>query len=366
MSIDDVVADDATGSVLQPRDPIELVVAEVWESVLGIGRPISVLENFFVLGGTSLQLVAIATRLRKRFGKRLPLTVFFTRPTIEQMAVAFRTPERPSFDSALLEIRRAGSGTPLFLTHEIFGGATYAFDLAHYLDPARPVYAFHPPGLYNDREPIDDIRKMTAGYLPELLAVQPDGPYLIGGYCTGGPLALEIAGQLAARGQDVALVVLIDAIPWSAAMIERYTGPLSLEQVRYEEFVTHEEPVSFEAFQAMGEAGQIGYILGGWREVDFHPPALDPAFARRYIDMYLRQARALAAHELARYEGKTVLFLPSETTPSLDPVREAWRGALTDFDIQIVPGNHYSILFRPQVAELGRRMSGLFESVCVP
>ena len=52
---------------------------------------------------------------------------------------------------------------------------------------------------------------MVAAHLAELRSLQPEGPYFLGGYCLGGLLALEAAQQLSAAGEEVALVVLIQA-----------------------------------------------------------------------------------------------------------------------------------------------------------
>ena len=54
---------------------------------------------------------------------------------------------------------------------------------------------------------------MAAHYLTEIRALHPEGPYFLGGACFGGILALEVAQQLHAQGQQVALLVLFDARP---------------------------------------------------------------------------------------------------------------------------------------------------------
>src|SRR5207245_2786374 len=53
------------------------------------------------------------------------------------------------------------------------------------------------------------LEEMAAAYLVELRTLQPQGPYFLGGFCFGGLVALESAQQLAAAGEEVALVVMI-------------------------------------------------------------------------------------------------------------------------------------------------------------
>ena len=52
------------------------------------------------------------------------------------------------------------------------------------------------------------MEEMAAHYIEEIRSVQPHGPYLIGGTCTGGLAAYEIAQQLTAQGEQVILTVM--------------------------------------------------------------------------------------------------------------------------------------------------------------
>jgi thioesterase domain-containing protein len=63
---------------------------------------------------------------------------------------------------------------------------------------------------------------MARDYLQAVRTRQPQGPYLVGGYCFGGNVAYEMARQLRLQGQEVALVVLIDTAPANASY-ERVT-----------------------------------------------------------------------------------------------------------------------------------------------
>ncbi len=51
---------------------------------------------------------------------------------------------------------------------------------------------------------------MAAAHIEAMRAVQPEGPYLLGGWCNGGLLAYEMARQLHAVGQTVALLFAVD------------------------------------------------------------------------------------------------------------------------------------------------------------
>jgi acyl carrier protein len=70
-----------------PRTPIEATLVEIWTEVLGIDR-VGIDDNFFEMGGHSLLVFQVISRVREAFGVDLPLRALFEAPTIEQQALA--------------------------------------------------------------------------------------------------------------------------------------------------------------------------------------------------------------------------------------------------------------------------------------
>ncbi len=88
----------------------------------------------------------------------------------------------------------------------------YCYPLAHNLGEDQPFYLLEP---YNfDGLPVPPtFEEMAAAHLKRMRTIQPEGPYLLGGWCNGGLVAYEMARQLYAQGQTVDLLVLMDADP---------------------------------------------------------------------------------------------------------------------------------------------------------
>jgi thioesterase domain-containing protein len=82
--------------------------------------------------------------------------------------------------------------------------------LARRLGGGRPVYGLRARGLEDEALPYGSVEEMAHAYLEEVRHVQPAGPYLLGGLCAGGPVAIEMARLLRERGEPVGQVVLID------------------------------------------------------------------------------------------------------------------------------------------------------------
>jgi hypothetical protein len=99
---------------------------------------------------------------------------------------------------------------PFFLLHGDWSGEVpfYCFTLARLLGSAQPFYALD-TYKYNSPDAPLTLEGVAAAHLQSLRAIQPEGPYLLGGFCNGSYLAYEVAKQLEAQGQKVALLVLI-------------------------------------------------------------------------------------------------------------------------------------------------------------
>ena len=184
--------------VVGARDDVEARLVAIWEEVLGV-RPVGVTDDFFELGGHSLLAVRLMARIEERFGRRLPLATLFRSGTIEDARRA--APCGAVGRHRGLPWWRSGPtapGGPSSCVHPVGGNVLCYRELARALDPDRPVYGSRPPGTtraragrpgrHGDALPRGDAR------------VQPDGPYLLGGWSLGGVVAFEMARQLIRRG----------------------------------------------------------------------------------------------------------------------------------------------------------------------
>jgi thioesterase domain-containing protein len=204
----------AQGALVAPRTPVEDLLATIWADVLQVER-VGVYDNFFELGGHSLLAVRVVQRMEQVWGKKLALATLFAGPTIAQLAQALlgagddergaRTSVRP--------LHTGGSRRPFFFLHgHYLGTASFCFRLARDLGPDQPFHAVDPYRL-DDLTVPPTLEEIAAAHLEALRAIQPEGPYLLGGFCNGGLVAYEMARQLHAAGQTVELLVLMDPMP---------------------------------------------------------------------------------------------------------------------------------------------------------
>ncbi|AFZ26137.1 acyl-CoA synthetase (AMP-forming)/AMP-acid ligase II [Cylindrospermum stagnale PCC 7417] len=194
---------------IAPRTETEKALAAIWAEVLGIEK-VGIYDNFFALGGDSLQALRLFAEIDTRLGKTLSISTLIAAPTVDQLADIINHSKGSESWSSLVAIQPRGSKPPLFLIHAIFGDVLFYRDLARHFSPEQPIYALQALGLNKNQTPHNRIEDMAACYLQEIQTIQPQGPYFLGGHSFGGIVAYEIAQQLRRQGQEVAMLVLID------------------------------------------------------------------------------------------------------------------------------------------------------------
>lgn len=213
----------------RPRDIVEKNLSWIWQAVLGIpgiGRH----DDFFDLGGTSLQAVEVLLQIADKFGAVLPPSTLAEHSTIARLAPLLAEHVVLASPSPLVVLRAAEAGRPLFLVHSGQGDVTTYSLMVRRLKP-RPVFGLQSIGLQGEGWPLTRIESMAERYLREVLAQDPTGPYLLAGTCMGGMVAFEMAQQLVRAGRPVALLALLD-VPhpfpawWHPDWREKWFGSL--------------------------------------------------------------------------------------------------------------------------------------------
>jgi thioesterase domain-containing protein len=193
----------------RPRDPVELWLALRWQEILGFS--VGIRENFFGMGGNSLDAARVINAVLDEWGIQLPLNVVTDHPTVEGLASLLRE-QNERLAGPLVAIQH-GDGTrpPLFLVHPASGQVGPYCRLAHALGEEFALFGLQAPALYSDSDPMRTVAAMADAYIDAVREVAPTGPYLLGGCGTGAAISQEMATRLAATGSEVRLVAAIDA-----------------------------------------------------------------------------------------------------------------------------------------------------------
>jgi amino acid adenylation domain-containing protein len=347
-------------SYVAPVLPIQQQLVAIWEELLGV-RPIGIRDDFFELGGDSLQAVRLFDRIEDVCGKKLALATLFAGATIEQLAQAMLEAPKDIAEketrTPLVMVQAGGSRKPFFFLHgEWRGGALYTLELARHAGPEQPFYLLEPYKFDGLAVP-PTFEEMATAHLETLRRVQPEGPYLLGGYCNGALMAYEMARQLHAQGQAVDLLLLIDPDAparhrWVRRTINRFCNLIGINQKKqFEWFLCLQHIYRYTRFSHYRQL-KISQLLGIVDQgEDGHKPAISApqglklkalvpkveTLRQDYLNMYDWSASDYAPD---LYAGKITFFWTSE-----EPWRPVgWRNVVKakegEVELHMLPGDH--------------------------
>jgi acyl-CoA synthetase (AMP-forming)/AMP-acid ligase II/thioesterase domain-containing protein/NAD(P)-dependent dehydrogenase (short-subunit alcohol dehydrogenase family) len=339
-------ADDEADCV-EPRTETERKLVKIWQELLKRPR-VGIRDNFFEIGGRSLLAAKIFAQVEKVFGRSLPLATLFKAPTIEQLAPMIEGAVGSAAPICQVEpLQSAGKRPPFFC---IPGGASDVIvfrPLAAQLGSDQPFYGLQAHGLDGTKTdaPIVPITELAGHFIREIKAIQPRGPYHLGGHCFGALLAYEIARQLQAGGESVATLALLDP-----------TATTTLD---------------IGAFHALRSRLlfllRIYLRLSLWEKIKFPVTLVSYFFSRKVVVSHRLQhtiERLRIMHEgyaLQPYAGKVSLYLAADSRHDFDGPRDVRLvlGKLAQGGAQVhrVGGNHHTMLQEPDVADLAQKLS---------
>jgi len=365
------VADRAQGAAkVEPTDELEAQLLDLFEQTLG-AHGLGITDSFFERGGHSLLAVHLCTRVRAELGLTLNLTTLFHDPTVAGVAAALRQ-GLPGSGAAASTVEPGpvvqltpGDGTapPLLLVYPSGGGAACYASLVRRLDPALTVWGLQSPGLADQHQTCATIDQMAAFYLEQARTIQPAGPYRLGGWSMGGLVAYDMARHLVHAGDEVELLVLLDAhVPAAGSgttppehgadrsaaaeldLLAGFAWSLGLDPGR--------DPAERRLVEAMtSTAERLAYLLERLHREHQAPDSLDLDRLSEMLDLYRANIDLLRAWDPRPYRGAVHLLRAAEALEGALP-DGGWSPLVGRLEVHEVPGGHFTMLREPAVADL--------------
>jgi thioesterase domain-containing protein len=348
----------------EPRraaNPTERKLQAIWESLLGTS-PIGLNQNYFELGGTSILAVRLFAQIAREFQRKLPLSILFEAQTIAQLGEVLQTDGASPDWSPLVAIQPNGSRPPFFCIHGGGGNVLIYRELSRHLGADQPFYGLQAQGLDGERPCLTTIEEMASLYVKEIRRVQPQGPYYLGGYCMGGTVAYEMAQQLKAQGDEVALLALFDTMNWCSIPSDnawrkvRHIGQrikfhcknfLLLNAAEKKRFF--DEKVTVLRSRSKIWKGMIfGRLLA--RESGNRPESLVLA------EMWQINDRACIVYQAKPYDGVVTDFCPMRQYAKYRPAEGDWSRLARDYEVLTLPVYPAGMLLEPFVKHLAEAL----------
>jgi thioesterase domain-containing protein len=326
----------SSGNPMPTSTMVEMLIP-IWQRVLQLSS-VGVDDNFFDMGGDSALALALFNEIAQACGRELPPVMIYHAPTIAALVAVLEESTAPRVPP-LVQLRAGSAEPPLFITHGLGGSVMDFFQVVKHIQTPHAIYGMQAKGIDGAEEPSDRIEDMARHSLEAVKQLQPRGPYLLVGYSLGGLVTLEMARQLTAEGEKVALLAMLDSYP----------------EIRYLSFAQRSRLLARLATRRattamklpLGDAVSLLLRPSQRRSltprVSYQPPAdvsLSPAMQRVRQSAYL----ALTRYQPRFYPGRIRFVRASTPTDFPADPAAVWAHLASKFELETVPGDHLEIM----------------------
>lgn len=339
--------------------PLEDTIIGVWSTLLGC-TDLHPQSDFFALGGRSLQAIQAATRLGVHLQREVPVSWLFAHPTIAALAQALSAPiahQPPPLSTGgelapLLPIQK-GEGPALFCIHPAEGLSWCYFGLCRHL-PHMPIWGLQSRGM-TDAPPLS-FESMVDDYMHLIRQAQPQGPYRLLGWSSGGGIAHALACRLQAAGEVVSLLAFMDSYPadiWEG--VPEPTEGDALEALL--------DVIGANAWDAQGHRLPNDAMKALLRQAGGSLATLDESVRERMVDSAVHGMRLYRSARHGRFHG-SVLFLRAAIRPDTAPSPQSWTPYVTNALRMIdIDSNHNGMSQPAPLATIGQALRQHLTSV---
>ena len=365
-----------------PANKNELTDAliNIWKHVLRRDS-LEVHDNFFYLGGNSLQATEVLSLINKKFSIQLPLHAFLESPTIEKLHSRLRNFTANPFPYQSLVVMGSSNSNcainscqkslpNLFIFPGMFGQLFNLRILAEQLSASFNCFGLKARGTEDGLLPYASFLDMVKAYRAEIQTLQPHPPYLFLGYCSGGLIAYEIAHQMLRENLPDPFLILVDT---------RLPNPYYPQLTRKERWYIHGILLKQRGLRYL-PAWLKARILWEWGKLKKLCLGSDPRKtphdlrAWHVADAF---TQAIKSYQVPLYEGPVWLYRPQqEEKIILGPSRvvnvqrefifedNGWSPYSKKLLVCEIPGDHDTLLEEPQVNLLAQQIKRNWEIFC--
>jgi len=313
------------------------MLVPIWQRVLQLSS-VGVDDNFFDLGGDSALSLALFNEIALASGRGLPPVMIYHAPTIAALAALLEQPTAPRVPP-LVQLKAGSKEPPVFITHGLGGSVMDFFQVVKHIQTPHAIYGMQAKGIDGAEEPSDRIEDMARYSLNAVKQIQPHGPYLLVGYSLGGLVTLEMARQLAAEGEKVGLLAMLDSYPEIRYLSLVQRARLATRLATRRATTAMKLPVR-EALSLIVRPTRRRSLTP---RVSYQPPvdvSLSPVMQRVRQSAYL----ALTRYRPRFYAGKIRFVRAAIPTDFPADPAKVWAHLANGFEVETIPGDHLGIM----------------------
>lgn len=332
--------------IIAAETELEKRMLSIWSRNLGMDQ-ISVVDNFFDLGGNSLIATKIMLQVEQETGKRLPNATLFQYQSIRALCKVIESNIAESPYKVLVPMKPTGTKMPIYIVHAIGLNLMFLRNVVQLMDVDQPVYGLQALGLNGIDEPLDNMEAIARYYNSEILMHNPKGPYIIAGYSFGGYIAWEMVRQLKEMGKDVRMLAMMD----TNIQEPLYQQPLA-ERIAKKLFRQWKKMVFRLGTSFSYPADTWDYLKTIYTHR--YKKLLDQNFDSENMPVFMMRIADKMEHAYYHYQFKAQhikidQFISEKRMFFIDdPKTMGWKNlALDGIEQHLLPGDHKDMLFPP-------------------
>lgn len=312
------------------------ILLDIWRRTLGVDD-IGLDDDVFALGATSVQAAIAFTEIERQFGRDLPLSTLFDAGSVRALLTALDEPPEPA--PSLVTIQRLGDRPPVLACSGIGGNVIGLSGIARSLGDAQPFFGLQPAGLSDGQVPASSIEEIASNYVSVSESAR-SGPIVLLGICFGANVILEMARQLAERGESPALLIVMDPV-YDTGQQASPSGP----DPTMLGFLRDRRRLYAETYRLLDPAERRQWLrskMGAlWNKIRHLDLMRGNRFEIRQRKLEAANIAAAQNYEPGRYAGETRVLITADRVVDLaeDP-RQKWAKTVApDAEIATVPGH---------------------------
>jgi len=352
-------------TIIPAQNTAEVKILSIWKTVLN-QEQISIDDDFYDIGGHSLLAAQLTNKIGDAFNVEPGHQFILTNTTIQEMANAITQKDIGTDNTSAIKLNNGTKNHhPLFLMHPVGGTVHCYMALKQVMDKRFSVYAFQSPGI-NDVDEVEvGIESIVEKYVAEILTIQPEGPYTLGGWCFGGVLACEAASQLKAMGKQISGVHVFDTrAPVIANHPDDGDDATLLSWFARDLAVPHNKILNIPAdeLRAIDIDEQFTHVLERAQAIGVLDGNIATEKLMNYFQVYIANGMALQMYEEKSVDINVTLYR-AKSEPADYGEFLGWdklvdiSGNKHRFTVIDIEGDHNSIMYKPQVYQLGRALN---------
>ncbi|MBT8086847.1 MAG: alpha/beta fold hydrolase [Gammaproteobacteria bacterium] len=323
------------------QDPVDSDIAadillDIWRRTLGFDD-IGLDDDFFAIGGTSIQAAIAFSEIEQRLGRELPLSTLFEAGSVRALLKTLDEPPGPA--SSLVSIQRRGHRPTVLACSGIGGNVVGLYGIARALGDGQPFYGLQPAALSDDAAPTESVEKIAADYIAASEPVR-SGPVVLLGICFGAHIMLEIAQRLSKAGHPPALLIVMDPV-FGDGEQPAPPGP----KPTLAGYLRDTARLHVATYRSLEPADRRTWfkskVSALWNRVRHGDPLRGSRLVLRQRRVEAANIAAAERYNPARYDGETRVLMTTDRILELaDDPRKRWMSAVAPAaEVVTVPGN---------------------------